>query len=294
MRKWLRLMVLWATVAAICQPAWGMYITNDQGVVLDDRFENHTGAPDEDPVGWIVNEPASQFNVRCATNVGVDEEYEGDRLLIIAQENGNDARIAFAPGTDNTLHAEFMFKTYSVDSFPTSGQTAARIVFASGTSDPFDTESLFQVWFGGGTDGTGTLKGRIGVFDPCGLQWGTVWGAWTNEAWTKIEIDTWVDINDDQVIEVKSNGVRMAIFGLAAKYNPSAIGLTTVSQCNQHMWDHTDELAPPTNCDEVIGQDAGLVADLDNDCRVNLSDFGLFAADWQECMDPCDPNCGRP
>ena len=35
----------------------------------------------------------------------------------------------------------------------------------------------------------------------------------------------------------------------------------------------------------------GLYADLDEDCYVDWSDFGLFAGDWQECNEPTDPEC---
>ncbi len=34
-----------------------------------------------------------------------------------------------------------------------------------------------------------------------------------------------------------------------------------------------------------------LTADLNSDCLVDFYDFGIFAAQWLKCGDPCDPNC---
>ena len=36
------------------------------------------------------------------------------------------------------------------------------------------------------------------------------------------------------------------------------------------------------------------VGDLNEDCHVNWSDFGLFTADWLQCMEPTDSSCEHP
>ena len=49
--------------------------------------------------------------------------------------------------------------------------------------------------------------------------------------------------------------------------------------------------ADPNSCGEVNQYGFGLSADLDENCQVDLADFGLFAAQWFDCSDPHDPCC---
>jgi len=50
----------------------------------------------------------------------------------------------------------------------------------------------------------------------------------------------------------------------------------------------------PVNCADAIGKGYSLSYDLDNDCRINLSDFALIAAKWFECIDPVNSKCSTP
>lgn len=56
----------------------------------------------------------------------------------------------------------------------------------------------------------------------------------------------------------------------------------------------TPELFDPTDCAEVIAQGWGLPSDLNEDCYVGWSDFGIFAIGWQQCVDPNNPECDQP
>lgn len=50
----------------------------------------------------------------------------------------------------------------------------------------------------------------------------------------------------------------------------------------------------PQTCSDVIDIGYAYAGDLNSDCRVNLTDFALFAQSWQRCLDPADANCERP
>ena len=47
----------------------------------------------------------------------------------------------------------------------------------------------------------------------------------------------------------------------------------------------------PADCDEAIAMGKGLATDLNDDCRVNFTDFAILAQSWMSCMDPDDANC---
>lgn len=47
-------------------------------------------------------------------------------------------------------------------------------------------------------------------------------------------------------------------------------------------------------CDQVLAQGYSLTADLNRDCYVEWADFGIFAGQWQRCMNPEDTDCDRP
>lgn len=50
----------------------------------------------------------------------------------------------------------------------------------------------------------------------------------------------------------------------------------------------------PTTCSEAIEYGYDLTADLNNDCFVEWADFGIFASQWQECVDPETTGCQTP
>ena len=51
----------------------------------------------------------------------------------------------------------------------------------------------------------------------------------------------------------------------------------------------------PQTCDEAILLGYSLLdMDLNGDCRVNLKDFAMIAADWLRCVKPEDPACEKP
>lgn len=50
----------------------------------------------------------------------------------------------------------------------------------------------------------------------------------------------------------------------------------------------------PVDCAEALAEGYGLVADLNSDCYVEWADFGVFASQWQQCMDPTDTGCDTP
>ena len=47
----------------------------------------------------------------------------------------------------------------------------------------------------------------------------------------------------------------------------------------------------PNTCQGIIEAGYGLKGDLSSDCQIEVTDFALFAAKWQMCNDPADPNC---
>lgn len=47
----------------------------------------------------------------------------------------------------------------------------------------------------------------------------------------------------------------------------------------------------PNDCSEAITMGFGLGADLNSDCYVEWADFGIFASQWQECVNPGDTGC---
>ena len=50
----------------------------------------------------------------------------------------------------------------------------------------------------------------------------------------------------------------------------------------------------PQSCQEAKNLGYNLTSDLNDDCYVNIGDFGIFAGEWLDCMDPCDVGCARP
>ena len=52
-----------------------------------------------------------------------------------------------------------------------------------------------------------------------------------------------------------------------------------------------EEVLPPSNCSEAMAMGYSNIADVNNDCYVNLDDFSMFLLDWLRCMDPQGENC---
>ena len=50
----------------------------------------------------------------------------------------------------------------------------------------------------------------------------------------------------------------------------------------------------PTTCEQAKQMGYEQAGDLDGDCRVNLNDFAIFAAEWASCFDPENVNCDHP
>jgi len=48
------------------------------------------------------------------------------------------------------------------------------------------------------------------------------------------------------------------------------------------------------DCSDVAAEGLLLIGDINADCRVNLEDFALLAADWMRCNNPADSNCEWP
>ena len=53
-------------------------------------------------------------------------------------------------------------------------------------------------------------------------------------------------------------------------------------------------VGPDTCADVIAGGGYLQKADLNGDCRVNLSDLAYLTTQWLECVDPEDPTCDRP
>lgn len=51
---------------------------------------------------------------------------------------------------------------------------------------------------------------------------------------------------------------------------------------------------PPETCADVQAMGYRLSADLNEDCYVEWADFGIFASQWQQCLDPQDASCDSP
>jgi len=47
----------------------------------------------------------------------------------------------------------------------------------------------------------------------------------------------------------------------------------------------------PKNCQDAIGRGYGTVADRNQDCTIDFTDFATIASQWKLCNDPCDANC---
>lgn len=58
----------------------------------------------------------------------------------------------------------------------------------------------------------------------------------------------------------------------------------TIRIDNVQVWGNA--ITPPATCEEVWQQGFGLDADLNQDCHVDLVDYGLFTQDWLVCNDP--------
>ena len=53
--------------------------------------------------------------------------------------------------------------------------------------------------------------------------------------------------------------------------------------------------ATSPNCQQVITEyGLTLLTDLNKDCRVDLADFAMMAADWVRCYDPQQAGCENP
>ncbi len=50
----------------------------------------------------------------------------------------------------------------------------------------------------------------------------------------------------------------------------------------------------PTTCQEALDDGYSLASDFNHDCRVNLEDFALFAAEWMRCIIPTEESCEKP
>ena len=50
----------------------------------------------------------------------------------------------------------------------------------------------------------------------------------------------------------------------------------------------------PQSCQEAKALGFDIASDLNDDCYVNIGDFGVLASEWLDCMDPCDVSCARP
>ena len=48
---------------------------------------------------------------------------------------------------------------------------------------------------------------------------------------------------------------------------------------------------PPSICHGLWQSGYGIEADLNHDCYIDVSDLAIFAEEWLECNDPCNPNC---
>ena len=50
----------------------------------------------------------------------------------------------------------------------------------------------------------------------------------------------------------------------------------------------------PADCAQAVSEGYAHIADLNQDCYIDLLDLAIFTADWQDCMDPTDPHCTHP
>ncbi len=66
-------------------------------------------------------------------------------------------------------------------------------------------------------------------------------------------------------------------------------GVTNLTE-NNNLADLV-QLSPPANCNEVIQGGFRLAGDLNNNCRIDLSDIAILAADWLQCNNPLDIDC---
>lgn len=77
-------------------------------------------------------------------------------------------------------------------------------------------------------------------------------------------------------------------------YSNGSVGVYAVmSDPNYITYDNFEVTGETVTCASLQGQ-YGLSADLNADCYVEWADFGTFASQWQQCMDPNDANCDEP
>jgi len=61
------------------------------------------------------------------------------------------------------------------------------------------------------------------------------------------------------------------------------------------IFDEMVVTATSPSCQQVITEyGLSLLTDLNKDCRVDLADFAMIAADWVRCYDPQQAGCENP
>ena len=114
-------------------------------------------------------------------------------------------------------------------------------------------------------------------------------GVWTNVYIPPHELGEWnidVPIPLDQLDSATPGELKFQLrYSAWGGWNSGATNATNTI---------TATVGDPNSCEEVNLYGFGLAADLDEDCEVDLADFGLFASQWVDCVVPQDPCCSRP
>lgn len=72
------------------------------------------------------------------------------------------------------------------------------------------------------------------------------------------------------------------------------INTSTYTLESGELFDVWNALPPVGDCGDVIANGYGYNADINGDCKVNMTDFSFIATDWLLCNDPNETDCSKP
>ena len=184
-----------------------------------------------------------------------------------------------------------------------------------------------EAWNEFGNLSTGSLRAKFAVYDVIGIRGLGMFVRWnplpaSEAAWPPVAAvrsnnhnleyynytsDSWTDtglvLNENMwnvvvyeldlelnMASVRLNGEVFAGIPIA----PSAEVGAFVIRGDLHSTTGIDAFPAPETCAAVLAQGYYLVGDVDDNCRVDLVDFSLFAGNWMDCIDPCDVDCVLP
>lgn len=134
-------------------------------------------------------------------------------------------------------------------------------------------------------------------------------GTWNTNNWYHVDMMLYIDPDngDNSTFDVavydmeNGNALVGSITGVDCTGSPTQVNgvlmqnnaLSTTAYA-WGMWDNITVYRKPVDCAQARGDGWGLQADLNQDCHVEWADFGIFASQWQQCMEPDTAGCTAP